>query len=94
MEHTVGVRELKTRLGAYLRDVMAGATLVVTQRGRPVAELRPIAATALTGEPALDRLVGAGLLSHGGGELTPFSPATASGGDMADDVVRGREDRL
>jgi len=30
---TVGVRELKTRLGGYLRQVRAGRTLVITDRG-------------------------------------------------------------
>lgn len=39
---TVGTRELKTRLGRYIEQVRRGATLVVTQRGEPVAELRPI----------------------------------------------------
>jgi len=38
----VGARELKTRLGTYLRQVRRGATLVVTERGEPVAELRRI----------------------------------------------------
>ena len=38
----VGVRELKTRLGAYLQRVRQGRTLVVTDRGEPIAELRPL----------------------------------------------------
>jgi prevent-host-death family protein len=41
----VGARELKTRLGTYLRRVRQGHTLVVTDRGRPVAELRPMPRT-------------------------------------------------
>jgi prevent-host-death family protein len=40
----VGARELKTRLGTYLRRVREGRTLVVTDRGEPVAELRPLPA--------------------------------------------------
>src|SRR5262245_49988787 len=44
MKHrVVGARELKVRLGTYLRQVRQGRTLVVTDRGQPVAELRPIA---------------------------------------------------
>lgn len=42
MARKVGTRELKTRLGTYLRLVRGGETLVVTDRGRPVAELRPL----------------------------------------------------
>ena len=52
LEKAVGVRELKTRLGSYLREVRRGQVIVVTDRGEPVAELRPIAA-AKSGAGAL-----------------------------------------
>ena len=42
-ENVVGSRELKTRLGTYLQRVREGRTLVVTDRGEPIAELRPLA---------------------------------------------------
>lgn len=44
---TVGARELKNRLGRYLRQVQGGETILVTERGRPVAELRPLSPAAL-----------------------------------------------
>lgn len=37
----VGLRELKNRLGTYIAKVRAGETVVVTDRGEVVAELRP-----------------------------------------------------
>jgi antitoxin (DNA-binding transcriptional repressor) of toxin-antitoxin stability system len=37
---TIGVRELKTHLSRVLRDVAAGDVVLVTDRGRVVAELR------------------------------------------------------
>lgn len=37
----VGLRELKNSLGAYIRRVRAGETVVVTDRGEAVAELSP-----------------------------------------------------
>ncbi len=37
---TVGVRELKTHLSGILRDVTRGDVVLVTDRGRVVAELR------------------------------------------------------
>ena len=37
----VGVRELRQNLSVYLRRVKNGETLQVTERGQPVAELRP-----------------------------------------------------
>jgi antitoxin (DNA-binding transcriptional repressor) of toxin-antitoxin stability system len=38
---TAGVRELKAHLSSYLRDVDRGDVILVTDRGRVVAELRP-----------------------------------------------------
>jgi prevent-host-death family protein len=37
-------RELRNNVAAVLREVEAGATLRVTVRGRPVADLVPVAA--------------------------------------------------
>ncbi len=37
---TIGVRDLKARLSQILREVQGGETVLVTDRGRVVAELR------------------------------------------------------
>ncbi len=37
----VGSRELKNRLGSYLRAVQQGHSLLITDRGKPVAKLCP-----------------------------------------------------
>ena len=37
----VGIRELKNRLSEYLRRVQEGERVLVTDRGRVIAELRP-----------------------------------------------------
>lgn len=37
----VGSRELKNRLGRYLRAVRGGQSLIITDRGEPVAKLAP-----------------------------------------------------
>ena len=37
---TIGVRELKAHLSRVLRDVQDGETILVTDRGRVVAEMR------------------------------------------------------
>ena len=39
--HMVGTRELKDRLTHYLRLVRQGTTLIVTDRGKPVAVVKP-----------------------------------------------------
>jgi len=36
---TVGLKTLKTKLSEYVRRAAAGETVVITDRGRPVAEL-------------------------------------------------------
>ncbi len=42
MSRSISQRELRNDSGAVLREVEAGATLVVTRNGTPVAELRPV----------------------------------------------------
>ena len=49
---TAGVRELKSHLSGYLRDVERGDVVLVTDRGRIVAELRPPGPTERGVSPA------------------------------------------
>jgi antitoxin (DNA-binding transcriptional repressor) of toxin-antitoxin stability system len=63
----VAVRELKNRLSAYLREVARGEVVLITDRGRVVAELRrpsgDLPPTTLDG--ALARLQAEGALTPG-----------------------------
>jgi antitoxin (DNA-binding transcriptional repressor) of toxin-antitoxin stability system len=62
---TAGVRDLKTHLSGYLRDVARGDVVLVTDRGRVVAELRPPGAGERSASPEdlrYRRLVDRGLL--------------------------------
>ncbi len=43
---SVGVRELRQNLSVYLRKVLKGATLEVTEHGHPVAMLVPVPAAS------------------------------------------------
>lgn len=56
----VGVKELKARLSEYLRQVKAGHSLLVTDRGEVVAEVRPARGAAPPVEDPLTPLVEAG----------------------------------
>jgi antitoxin (DNA-binding transcriptional repressor) of toxin-antitoxin stability system len=47
---TVNIRALKDKLSAYLRDVQHGDVLLITDRGRVVAEVRQ----PTVGQPATD----------------------------------------
>jgi prevent-host-death family protein len=53
----VSVRQLKNGLSSYLRRVTRGERLVVTDRGRPIAELAPISDERLSPEQLLEKLV-------------------------------------
>jgi len=95
MRKMVGARELKTRLGRYLRAVRSGSIIVVTDRGEPVAELRPIRTKKGDLEAALDVMVALGLLTRGSGEpLEPATPVRVSGGPVSRTIAEGREDRF
>lgn len=63
----VGLRELKNRLSEYVRDVRAGESVLVTNRGQAVAELNPPGhgAAALDVTPGLAALVRKGLIEPG-----------------------------
>lgn len=59
----VGVREIKNKLSEYLRLVAEGETVLVTDRGRVVAQLAPPPVPApppLSEDEALRRLAAAG----------------------------------
>jgi prevent-host-death family protein len=89
----IGARELKMRLGTYLREVQEGTTIVVTEHGRPVAELRPYT-PAESLEARLDELAAQGVVTLGSsGPLAPFEPLAAAG-SLSDAILEEREDRL
>ncbi len=51
----IGIRELKAHLSRYVREVGSGEIVLVTDRGRVVAELRAPGGTAARPETDLDR---------------------------------------
>jgi prevent-host-death family protein len=56
----VGVRELRQNLSVYLRRVKDGETLEVTERGQPVAELRPRSPAPLS---RIDQMIAEGRIT-------------------------------
>ena len=92
----VGARELKTRLGTYLRQVREGTTIIVTERGEPIAELRPLSkAAARTDKGRLDELVAVGALTRKSeGRLPSFVSIPAAGEPISGTIVKDREERF
>jgi antitoxin (DNA-binding transcriptional repressor) of toxin-antitoxin stability system len=94
---TVGARELKNKLGTYLRLVRGGARVIVTERGRPVAELRALVPEASDVEVRLQRLAADGLVTPPSRpDLAPRPrPApTEAGSELSAAVIEDRADRL
>lgn len=58
----VGMRQLKTQLARYLREVEAGDTLTITVHNRPVAKVIPIRPQGKEAGEALNLLAEKGLL--------------------------------
>ena len=64
---TIGVRELRQHASRWLSRVKAGERIVVTERGRPIAELVPITEPPPGG--VLAQLIADGLATRGNGDL-------------------------
>ena len=48
---SVNVHEVKAHLSEYLAQVEAGETVIICRRNKPIAELKPVAATRTTPRP-------------------------------------------
>ena len=95
---TIGVRELKARLSQVLKDVQRGETVLVTDRGRVVAELRaptgsPRAETPV--ERAISSLAASGSLRIAERTPDPYpaSPLSAPDGPAAELLRAERDER-
>lgn len=64
---TISLSQLKARLSEQIRHVKNGERVLVTDRGRPVAELGPVGDEASPAE--LEDLVRSGLVRRGHGDL-------------------------
>jgi prevent-host-death family protein len=81
----VGVRELRQRASELLRLVEGGETIEITDRGRPVAMLAPLAA----GSP-LERLRAQGELDPAIGDIDDLGPPLPPLGDELPSAVLAR----
>jgi prevent-host-death family protein len=91
---TVGTRELKDRLTHYLRLVRQGATLIVTDRGRPVGVLKPVSGDEEgETEDLLARLAVEGSISlpRGRGFLKKPPAIKGKGTPLSQVVLEGRQ---
>ena len=66
----VGIRELRQNLSVYLAKVKTGSVFAVTDRGKPVAVLKPLAAD----DDAWQRLVESGVVVPAAGSWSDIEP--------------------
>lgn len=91
----VGARELKTRLGKYLRAVRSGSTITITERGVPVARLSPVLEDEEGIDAVLSKLEDEGILSKASGRIDDDGkPLMLRGEPIERTIARDREERL
>jgi prevent-host-death family protein len=86
----IGIRELRQNAGAWIAKVKAGATIQVTDRGRPVARLVPLTPA----EQARDRLIAEGQLIPAAAPRIPLDVANLVEGPSLSSILdEQRSDR-
>ncbi|NPV09096.1 MAG: type II toxin-antitoxin system prevent-host-death family antitoxin [Anaerolineae bacterium] len=93
VEERVGARELKARLGRYLRMVREGSSIVITDRGKPIGRIVPFAGTRASHQEWARELADMGLVEWSGEVLEPMEPPARLRGDktVAELLVEDRE---
>ena len=87
----VGVRELRQNLSKYLRRVVLGETLEVTDRGRPVAVLAPLPQPSTP----LQRMVASGQIVRPQQDLMDLLPPRGRiSTDLSEALLEERAERL
>ncbi|MGH7230768.1 MAG: type II toxin-antitoxin system Phd/YefM family antitoxin [Nitrospiraceae bacterium] len=66
---SAAVSELKATLSEYLARVKAGEEVIITERGKPIAKIVPLAHDFTAESPHLLDLARAGLVRLGSGKL-------------------------
>lgn len=90
----LGLREANQHFSKAIKAVRAGKEVILTERGRPIAVIRPV-----KNEPepdaALRRLADEGLITLPSrkGPLPRFEPVPLSGQSLAQTIIDDRDDR-
>ena len=88
---TVGTKQLKNQLSAFLRRARAGEIVKITDRGHVVAELRGVGADPSSEAELLLKLEAIGLVTAGSRRFRDFRPVRLRRGASASKAIA--EDR-
>jgi prevent-host-death family protein len=90
VEVSVGIREIKSHLSAYLRRVKAGQIITITNHGKAVGQIVPIKPLV---EERIQSMVATGLADWNGQKLGPYQPVVKNRGErpLSGLVTKDRE---
>ncbi|MBI3400387.1 MAG: type II toxin-antitoxin system prevent-host-death family antitoxin [Acidobacteria bacterium] len=93
----LGLREANQRFSKAIRAVRAGEEVVLTERGRPIAVIKPFTRKDAPAA-ALQAMVEAGLVTPAtrGGPMPPprWRPVKVTGRSLSQSIIDDRDDRL
>ena len=82
----IGLKDLKARLSEYVAMCRDGEHIIITDRGREIAELVPLSAA----RRAMNALREAGRVKWDGGKPRGLRGITMRGGPISDTVIEDR----
>ncbi len=87
---TVGIRELKAQLARYVRQVKAGGTVTITEKGKPIGRIIPVRTST---DERVQEMIRSGLARWSGQKPTPMKSPPRARGDrtVAELLVENRE---
>ncbi len=90
----IGLREASQRLSKAIKAVKAGEEVILTERGKPIAVIKPIAPSDDV-EARLRQLEAAGILRRAAkpGPMPPFKPIRVKGKPLSDTLREERDER-
>lgn len=90
----VGLREANMHFSKYLKIVRDGQEVIVTERGTPIAIIKPLIKEE-TSENKIRRLEEQGILRRAIKKNIPIGrPITITGKSLSETLIEGREDRF
>jgi prevent-host-death family protein len=89
----LGLREANQRFSKAIKAVRAGKDVILTERGRPIAVIKPIEG-AHDPKRVLEHMASEGLISLPSrkGRLPRFEPIRVKGKSLARTIIEGRDD--
>ncbi|MGH9411615.1 MAG: type II toxin-antitoxin system Phd/YefM family antitoxin [Vicinamibacterales bacterium] len=90
----LGLRDANRHFSKAIRAVRAGKEVILTERGQPIAVIKPIK-EARQPETALKRVADKGLITlpTGKGPLPRFEPIRMTGALISEMIIEDRDDR-